>query len=226
MVTPRIIARSSLINYWHKQQPLGIHGRRVRCVGLLFALFSAGCDESTSPASKDSLRAHAPEPIAQQAPVLTTQSRGSLGGTLQLAPGITAIYGVEYAGGKARLRAAAVLRGAQGWQDRTLVPTGGTKRQSLKHVGIGASVGSHSVVFDPAADQLWIDDKQAMPLGDDNVWVFQVPEEPSAALALASQQHTDPSLGSVPAQGLTRLMKERVRVKLNALATLGSIDRR
>lgn len=222
MVTPRIIARSSLISYWLKQQPFGGSGRQVRCVCLCLALVSVGCGESNSTAGEDSLQLIAPEPIARQTPVqapaLTSQSRGSLGGTLELSPDSTAIYGVEYAGGQATLRAAAILQGTHGWQDRTLVPNGGTKRQTLNHVGIGASVGSHSVVFDPAADQLWIDDTQAMPLGEHNVWVFQVPDEPSAALALTSQQHTDPSLGSVPAQGFTQLMKERIRAKLEALA--------
>ena len=226
MVMPHIIGQSWLIIYLHRHRLTEI---RAGVFGLcVLGLLSAGCGERDAPATieapeliRPTTQADSKADAQESDAVLITQAdtlagEGAIGGAMRLSEEVSVIYGIEYADGQAVMSAVTVLRGAPGWQDRANRSTAGkvARSRKLTHVGIGASAGSHSAVFDPATKQLWIDDNQVMPLRRNNVVVFQVPDQPDQPLVLIGQERIDPALGAVPAQGHTKVLQQRLRAKL------------
>lgn len=198
--------------------------------GVLATLMACSDAQRDSGGNRTGERSRSSQPAAT-APALASQitgkippkanAQGTLGGALQLAPDRAAIYAVEFSRGQATLLAAAILQGEPGWQTRTA--TAGSPLRELSHVGIGATLGSHSLVFDPSAEQLWIDDNLSQPMAAHNVIVFEVPADAGQPLEMVDQKRIDPDLGSIPIQGFNQLIKERVRGKL---AEFALVDRR
>ena len=210
----RIIELSLPINYWFNLMSRNL----TVCLFLSVVSGSASCSESRDlVAESERLGVEAASDSATQTVTQwsATASPGATGGSIQLEPGIAAIYAVKFVSGKASLSAAAVLRGEPGWVAQGIDSS--SDLGNLVHAGIGATLGTHSVVFDPIATQLWIDDNQSLPVATNNVLMFQVAPRPDKPLRLTGQRYLDPALGSIPSQGYSQLLKERLRAKLMPL---------
>ncbi len=189
----------------------------VSSVLLLAGLSGCGPTEQAAGSAEPSAASGGGESVAIAPVTEATSSIGSIGGSLRLSDRIGAIYSIALREDGAWLEGAALLRGSQrGWYNE-----GASEAPLvLEHVGVGGSLGKHSVVVGPKAEGLWVDDWLYASLEEGNVVLFDGAGANPVKVANAA---IDAYLGPAPMEDARQrkaLVQERLRALLKNAASI------